>query len=70
MVHMDGYWDAWMTSIDPITTSPCCAQKLRYRAAFGFADVAEPPPYEGNVIQITNTGQLPAPPARRLFEYF
>ena len=35
-----------------------------------FADLAERPLYEGNIIQFTNTAELPAPPARLLFEHF
>ena len=35
-----------------------------------FADVPERPLYEGNIIQFTNTPELPAPPARLLYEHF
>jgi len=35
-----------------------------------FADLAERPLYEGNIIQFANTVELPGPPAQLLFEHF
>jgi len=35
-----------------------------------FADLPERPLYEGNIIQFTNTADLPAPPTRLLYEHF
>ena len=65
------YWDSWCMSINPVCILLVSSKTVQTTMRLWFfLDTQERVTYDGNLVQFTDTADLPAPPHALLYEHF